>query len=672
MNILSNLPVQFRMWVMNSVTIGGLFLMMGIVTVAAVLQHRFSEELVLNREINEANSRIGSNLFLLRNQQFVTDSNFQSLIMDESYPLIKSIEKDLNYLLEINAEQSRMEVHQFVLDIQSSLEEYVFSLQELVRTEKEINKIDPESNVFDIKPREGDGILRQNKIYISVIQKKLSILNNHKLNFYFQKIIDSQKNLINRYDIDSKNKYHTDYELFISYMNSLPEIDIINRTLKGKTNHITLYEESTSNLIDNINYKESVADHVNNHFFTIKKIIDSFQKEEKITFKKINEELTETQNLLRNYTLAICIIILICSLLVSIVIIRSITVPLDRITGAVKRVAGGDMKATIIDDRRHDELGDLARALSIFKKNLSEAEGLRQRENANKAENERQRASTLHGVADRLNQEVGAFLQAIANSASDMRGAADSMTGMSSRTYEESLHASSTATQANANMVAVASATEELSQSTNEIGRRVEHATYITHEVTRKAASTDTAAKELGDSTARITEVVQLIRDIAAQTNLLALNATIEAARAGDAGKGFAVVASEVKSLANQTAQATEDITRQVEDIQQASNTFIEAMSSINTTIHEMSEIALSVSSAVEQQSATTREITRNVQDAAMGVSDVSRTITNTSTMAQKTSDASSLVETEAATMSSRITDLSDRVTLFGKQIRDA
>ena len=667
-DLLKNLSVRIRIGLMSFTTISALIL----IVVAAILMGRLEEEtaqaLDKSRTSVEIGFQISRVLLTVRNKQLSSERT-KDLEEGKQISLLASgIISDIDQMEQTIDSNGNRDYSDIFIQLRKSMQNYIDNIDHMFLLKKQIY-LTNQKNQGDKKNIQEDGdLLRQTNIATKALDSVLKNLRNKDLAGLFVQVQLSQE----RFQFDSSTKnlksYTEDYKNFIETFktsDAFKSIFKIDELIKQ-------YETSTKNLnlvILEINKIKTILD---NEFQKVTFNIETVQQDEMDNFLDAQDKATEFRSFSSKAMLFFAIIVLICSLLVSIVIIRSITVPLDRITGAVKRVAGGDMKATIIDDRRRDELGDLARALSIFKENLSEAEGLRQRENANKAENERQRASTLHGVADRLNQEVGAFLQAIANSASDMRGAADSMTGMSSRTYEESLHASSTATQANANMVAVASATEELSQSTNEIGRRVEHATYITHEVTRKAASTDTAAKELGDSTARITEVVQLIRDIAAQTNLLALNATIEAARAGDAGKGFAVVASEVKSLANQTAQATEDITRQVEDIQQASNTFIEAMSSINTTIHEMSEIALSVSSAVEQQSATTREITRNVQDAAMGVSDVSRTITNTSTMAQKTSDASSLVETEAATMSSRITDLSDRVTLFGKQIRDA
>src|SRR5690606_14889742 len=165
----------------------------------------------------------------------------------------------------------------------------------------------------------------------------------------------------------------------------------------------------------------------------------------------------------------------------------------------------------------------------------------------------------------------------------------------------------------------VASASEELTGSIEEIGRQVTQAAQIAIRATEDAQASNAQVQSLAEAARRVGEVVNLIQDIAAQTNLLALNATIEAARAGEAGKGFAVVASEVKTLANQTARATEEIGQHIGGIQSATGEAVGAIQGITATIAEINEIAGSIASAVEQQGAATREISRNVQEAARG-----------------------------------------------------
>ena len=218
----------------------------------------------------------------------------------------------------------------------------------------------------------------------------------------------------------------------------------------------------------------------------------------------------------------------------------------------------------------------------------------------------------------------------------------------------------------------MASAADELSASIDEIGRQVIQSSEISSTAVSEAESADEMIQGLAASAQKIGEVVALITDIAEQTNLLALNATIESARAGDAGKGFAVVANEVKTLAGQTAQATEEISRQIGDIQGATADAVTAVQGITKTIGEISEISSAIAAAVEEQGAATSEIARNVEQAAVGTGEVSSNIGGVTQAAGEAGQSAAQVLGAANELSQQSELLKTEVEKFIAQVRKA
>ncbi len=256
-------------------------------------------------------------------------------------------------------------------------------------------------------------------------------------------------------------------------------------------------------------------------------------------------------------------------------------------------------------------------------------------------------------------------VEAVAVAASEMQGLSASMSDSNAETSRQTATVAAASTQASANVETVASATEELAASINNIAQQVTRSAEIANKAAEEARRTNAVVEGLAAGTQKIGEVVTLIQSIASQTNLLALNATIEAARAGEHGRGFAVVASEVKALANQTANATEEISAQIQAIQTATGEAVNAIQVISGTIAEIDEISSEIAAAVDQQGAATREIAGNVQQAANSTRDVNDSILSVSRASDEAGRATARLLDAANGLSSQSGRLKSEVDSF-------
>ncbi|WP_247894287.1 methyl-accepting chemotaxis protein [Azospirillum sp. B510] len=343
---------------------------------------------------------------------------------------------------------------------------------------------------------------------------------------------------------------------------------------------------------------------------------------------------------------------------------RAIASPIVAMTAAMGRLAGGDRAVEVPGVGRGDEVGAMAEAVDVFKRNAIEADRLAAVQRAEEEAKSR-RAARLEELMHGFERNVTTVVQGLSGAATQMQQSAGTLTTTADEANRQSTTVASAAEQASANVQTVASAAEELSSSIAEIGRQVAQSTRVAEQAVGGASRANGVVSGLAEGAQKIGEVVDLINNIAAQTNLLALNATIEAARAGEAGKGFAVVASEVKSLANQTAKATEDITGQIATIQGATREAVSAIEEIGRIIGEISQISATIASAVEQQSAATQEISRNVQEAAQGTQQVSSTIIDVTRAAGDTGRAAGDVRNVADHLTTEATRLHREVESF-------
>jgi methyl-accepting chemotaxis protein len=356
---------------------------------------------------------------------------------------------------------------------------------------------------------------------------------------------------------------------------------------------------------------------------------------------------------------------------VALLVARAISRPTLRLTRTMAALAQGDIAADIPERQRGDEIGAMAKAVEVFKQAMVNARRLAA-EQAEASAAREQRARKVEALAVAFEAAIGRLTGAVAGAASDMESNAGSMLATAGQTEERSIAVAAAAEQTSANVQTVAAATEQLAASVQEISRQVAQSARIAGKAVADARVSDATVQTLVAGSQKIGDVVTAIHDIAGKTNLLALNATIEAARAGEAGKGFAVVASEVKALANQTGRATEEISGQIVQIQEATQQTVATLRGITGTIGEINDIAAAIAAAVEQQSSTTQEIARNVQQAASGTQEVSHTIARVKQDATETGTAANQVLGAARQLAHQAQSLTGEVDQFIAAVKAA
>ena len=472
---------------------------------------------------------------------------------------------------------------------------------------------------------------------------------------------------------DRANQELNDFERLATEMRN----ELQNPTRRGLARDVTGYAKAYHDAftaVTKVIFERN--DVIKNTLDKIGPAVAAEMEEVKLDNKKLQDKIGPVATASMNQSMWTAIIVSIIALVLgaglAVFLGRAISRPIIDMTGAMEKLAAGNLKTQVPAVGRTDEIGQMADAVQVFKDNAIEVERLKQESEEQERRAAEDRRRSMNEMADSFEASVKGVVQTVSSAAEELQATAQQMSTTAEQTKSQSGAAAHASQDATANVQTVASAAEELSSSISEISRQISESNKIAMKAVSDADATNEAVQGLASAAQKIGDVVSLIQDIAEQTNLLALNATIEAARAGEAGKGFAVVASEVKSLANQTAKATEEIAAQVSEMQGATGGTVKSIEEITGVIRQISENASAIASAVEEQNASTSEISRNVQQAAGGTQEVNSNIDGVTRAAEETGAAASEVLTSAGGLAQQADVLQGEVEKFVAGMRAA
>ena len=541
------------------------------------------------------------------------------------------------------------ESKQLVETMRESFEAYVAQFQEVVKVRQEIGMTQEEGLRGRLYKAVKDAEQEINAMNDPYLKAAMLDLRRHEKDFLLRidpKYIDQLMAGLNAFEQVAKTRIYDEDDL--EYVNDMMQMYVIG------------FRKVSQRLLDEAGARKVLSE----RYAEVEPLLVQLEEQAKSGFDSASQEMASKSRSIFLAVMAITAVVAIFVVLLGLAVGRGISGPVQAMTGTMKTLADGNNEVEIPAQDYKSEIGDMARAVLVFKENAITAERLKA-EQAAEQEAKEKRTAEIEKMVGEFDETANEMLEQVADAASQLTDTATTMTGTAQNTSERSASVATAAEQASSNVQTMASSAEELSSSITEITQQINRATETASQAVQEAGESTEAVKALALAASEIGTVVSLIQDIAEQTNLLALNATIEAARAGEAGKGFAVVASEVKNLASQTAKATDEISQKINGVQESTSDTAKKIESVTAVIGEISGVATGISAAAEEQGAATQEIARSAQQAAKGTEEVTSNISGVNQAASETGSAATQVQSLAESLSGQASRLKDEVQRF-------
>jgi methyl-accepting chemotaxis protein len=661
-NFLNNIALKRQIFLLSILGTVAMLIVGGVYFVAAKKQARLNTE--IERINNSSQQQILSDQYFLgavNLAQIFTGEPRQALITrtNETYAQAKKALDKLNGLLVTGVD------HAAVKTINNHMEAWAQNFKllnqkmaELGFTEKEGLQGALRQAVHSLESEfEATGKQLVDKESVLPLSISMLMLRRHEKDF----MLRMEQKYVDRHTAEKKNlESHVKNSAVLSdaaKVKALKLVEQYHKQFQAYAEVALAYNQLKANNI-------KIADTVEKHSKTLQERILEQYNSGMVALKQVNTDTTFRLTII--FSIAVLALIALAWLVTG-----NVTTMIARLATAMRKISQQDYQVELLYNKRTDELGDMARALDVFKENALQLKKLQADEKRSRANAEMQRIQQeREELAKKFETTVGAIVKSVAAATAEVEVSSQEMLSLAKNTAGRCAEVSAASEEITRNVHTVASAAEQLTHSVSDVGDQAKKSSTITQSAVKDAEKTSATMKSLAAATQKIGNVLSLINDIARQTNLLALNATIEAVRAGEAGKGFAVVASEVKNLANQTSQATKDIEALVNNVTLETKQAVDAVQEIMVINNQIHDISISIDRAVAEQGSATAEIAHNIHQAAIATEEVSSEVTVVTQDTNDTGEAASQVLMNATQVKEYNIKLQQEVTDFLATLR--